>query len=209
MQVCHVPPDNPSNAQFISVAASAVPAHVAHGDQVLTGNGACSVGVGECRSTGTLICSAQGLVCDATPLSPPEATEASCNDGLDNDCDGLIDAQDDNCAPTTACASNPLWQPVDCTTPLWVWSSDRSTSTTVATADANHVLWVGDQHVALPNTCSLDGTGWVSTAVFTMTGCNASWYHLGGAYTGNCGGHDGDQVRRLTMDPLGCFDYGP
>jgi hypothetical protein len=110
-------------------------------------------------------------------------------------------------ALTSACAGNPLWQPVTGTTANWVWSSDRTTSTTVALADANHSLWVGDQHTPVPNTSSLDGTGWVSTAVFTMSGCDASWYHLGGSFTGACGGHDGDQIRRLTMNPQGCFDY--
>jgi hypothetical protein len=30
--VCHVPPDDPANAHTISVASSAVPAHLAHGD---------------------------------------------------------------------------------------------------------------------------------------------------------------------------------
>jgi hypothetical protein len=30
--ICHIPPGNPSNAQTIRVGASAVPAHLAHGD---------------------------------------------------------------------------------------------------------------------------------------------------------------------------------
>jgi len=43
---------------------------------------------------------------------PPEGTqEVSCNDGLDNDCDGLIDSADADCAPpvTCPCDSNPMW----------------------------------------------------------------------------------------------------
>jgi len=107
---------------------------------------------------------------------------------------------------STSCANSSQWQPVDCTTTSWVWTADRSYRT-VADADANGTLWVGDQHANIPTTCSLDGTGWVSTEVFTMQGCNTDWYHIGGRYTGNCGGHDGDQVRRLTMNPEGCFDY--
>ena len=35
--ICHIPPGNPDNAHTISVAQSAVPAHVAHGDTL----GAC------------------------------------------------------------------------------------------------------------------------------------------------------------------------
>ena len=32
VSVCHIPPGNPTNARIIEVAASAVPAHLAHGD---------------------------------------------------------------------------------------------------------------------------------------------------------------------------------
>jgi hypothetical protein len=32
--ICHVPPGNPSNAHTIKVDASAVPAHLAHGDSL-------------------------------------------------------------------------------------------------------------------------------------------------------------------------------
>jgi hypothetical protein len=100
------------------------------------------------------------------------------------------------------CAANPLWEPVDCTTPEWVWTSDRA-FTTAETADAARTLW--SDHWGL--TCSLTGAGWVSTETFTMAGCNDRWYHIGGRYTGDCGGHDGEDVKRLTMDDLGCYDY--
>jgi uncharacterized coiled-coil protein SlyX len=120
-------------------------------------------------------------------------------DALDTRISGLESAG-------TSCASSAVWQPVDCTTNSWVWTSDR-THPTLDAADQNGVLWVGDQHANIPNTCSLDGTGWVSTEVFTMQGCNTDWRHIGGSFSGNCGGHDGDQVRRLTMNPEGCFDY--
>ena len=32
VDICHFPPGNTDNVQFISVAPSAVPAHLAHGD---------------------------------------------------------------------------------------------------------------------------------------------------------------------------------
>ena len=32
--ICHYPPGNPSNVQVISVGASSMPKHFAHGDQV-------------------------------------------------------------------------------------------------------------------------------------------------------------------------------
>lgn len=125
--------------------------------------------------------------------------------GLDNNCDGQVD---ENCAPAgfVSCVGNPQWMPVTCTTTKWVWSADRA-FTTVSSAGENKVLWTGDQHTIIPNTCSLNGQGYVSTQVFTMSGCNTSWWHLGGTYTGACGGHDGDQVRRLSHDDAHCYAY--
>ncbi|MFT4625600.1 MAG: hypothetical protein ACI8PZ_004268 [Myxococcota bacterium] len=100
------------------------------------------------------------------------------------------------------CADNPLWTPVDCSTPEWVWSSDRG-AITVDAADAARTLWSDEWGL----TCSLSGEGWVSTETFVMSGCDSSWYHIGGRYTGNCGGHDGEDVKRLTMADMGCYDY--
>jgi hypothetical protein len=37
--ICHIPPGNPDNAHEITVSISAVPAHLAHGDDI----GACEV----------------------------------------------------------------------------------------------------------------------------------------------------------------------
>ena len=35
VDICHLPPGNPANPQLISVGASAVPAHLAHGDSLV------------------------------------------------------------------------------------------------------------------------------------------------------------------------------
>jgi hypothetical protein len=107
------------------------------------------------------------------------------------------------------CAANPLWMPVTCTIDSWVWSSDRA-YLDVPSADAAKELWTGCTHSGDGNDdgmCSLDGGGWVSVESSAMEGCDSDWYHLGGSYTGACGGHDGDTVRRLVKDPMGCYDY--
>jgi len=126
-----------------------------------------------------------------------------CDDGNDVDEDGC----DNQCVSNSTCLNNPLWMPVDCVTDQWVWSSDSINATTLEQANAQQVLWTGCSHSGVATTCSLDGTGWVSTQTFVMNGCDQSWYHIGGSYTGACGGHDGDQVRRLALGDNGCYSY--
>jgi hypothetical protein len=151
--------------------------------------------------------------------------QSECSDDIDNDDDGNIDyPQDASCESilddsedthdgnsNPDCANNPLWRPVECTTPDWVWSSDKANATDVPTADSLMELYTGDQHFGEPcaesTLGSLDGTGYVSTQQFVMQGCNTDWYHLGGWFTGDCGNHDGDIVRRLTMNVNACYDY--
>jgi hypothetical protein len=100
VDICHIPPGNPENAHIISVSANAEPPHVTnHGDKVVPEDGTCTVGVGECAVIGSLSCTAEGLVCNAEPSQPPEEVEITCDDGRDNDCDGLIDEADPDCAP--------------------------------------------------------------------------------------------------------------
>lgn len=113
------------------------------------------------------------------------------------------------CAPMN-CANNPKWTPVTCTTNQWVWTSSRANAT-LAAANAAHTLYTGCNHSGVPGDsngmCSLSGQGWVSTATQPMAGCNATWNHIGGSYTGACGGHDGDTVRRLVLNVNECYDY--
>src|SRR5690348_4127706 len=46
VDICHIPPGNPANAHTISVAPSAVPAHLAHGDTIGDCSGAEPAGTG-------------------------------------------------------------------------------------------------------------------------------------------------------------------
>ena len=108
VKVCHIPPGNPGNAHSISVSPSAVPAHLAHGDHLVSaevcdgvdndcdgivdddpgGVGqACTVGVGACAATGAVVCVDGARECDAEPGEP---TAEVC-DGVDNNCDGAVD----------------------------------------------------------------------------------------------------------------------
>lgn len=49
----------------------------------------CTVGVGTCQRTGSSVCAANGQAqCSATPGTP---SAEICGDGLDNDCDGVVD----------------------------------------------------------------------------------------------------------------------
>jgi hypothetical protein len=65
----------------------------------------CSVGLGECRRTGTKVCAPNGFgtVCDATPGTP---TPETCN-GKDDDCDGLVDYTIVAGVPTNQCQCEP------------------------------------------------------------------------------------------------------
>jgi hypothetical protein len=106
--------------------------------------------------------------------------------------------------PASHCATNSQWTPVTCTTTRWDWSTDRTIATTVSAASTNHVLAVGTGDGAM---CSLSGAGWVSTATFPVSNCNAKWYHIGGSYTGNCGGWDSTPVRHLADAADDCYAY--
>jgi hypothetical protein len=109
VKICHIPPGNPLGAQTQSVASSAVPAHLAHGDSLgpcvcppteewtcysapleTDGIGTCQRGVKTCQADG------QGYgecVGEITPVAEV------CGDGLDNDCDGETDEDCTGCVP--------------------------------------------------------------------------------------------------------------
>lgn len=108
----------------------------------------------------------------------------------------------------TKCSGHPQWKRVECTIPPsfgWEWSSHKSLSTTRESANRHRVLWVG--HLNNTSYCSLDGIGWVSRDVSAMSDCSTNWYHIGGSFTGNCYGWDGEPVRRLVLGSHDCYNY--
>lgn len=69
---------------------------------------ACTVGSGACEVHGVTVCSSNELdvICEATAGSP--GTEGppgggACGDGVDNDCDSLLDLQDPDCQEAERC----------------------------------------------------------------------------------------------------------
>ena len=59
-------------------------------DEIFELNKPCYNGLGECAQRGKTVCAADhsGVVCDAVPSQP---SAELCGDGLDNDCNGLVD----------------------------------------------------------------------------------------------------------------------
>jgi hypothetical protein len=72
----------------------------------------CTVGLGQCQSTGTVVCSPDGksTVCSAAPsLAGIEGPSGiTCEDGIDNDCDGFVDAEDPDCGSANFAVSCAL-----------------------------------------------------------------------------------------------------
>ncbi|MCB2182613.1 MAG: hypothetical protein KQH63_11335 [Desulfobulbaceae bacterium] len=62
----------------------------------------CVSGLGQCQNEGIMICSPDGLytTCSATPnlASAEGPTGPTCEDGIDNDCDGFADIDDPDCS---------------------------------------------------------------------------------------------------------------
>ena len=70
-----------------------------------------SCGQGICAATGQLICQ-NGLEVDTCIIGQPtENNETTCNDSIDNDCDGFTDGNDPDCTPTSDLAVASVSKP--------------------------------------------------------------------------------------------------
>jgi DMSO reductase family type II enzyme heme b subunit len=67
-----------------------------------------SCGVGVCGASGQLVCQGGSETDTCSPGSPTEDPEATCDDTLDNDCDGQTDGDDFNCQSQPEICDNGL-----------------------------------------------------------------------------------------------------
>jgi hypothetical protein len=98
IDICHISPDNPDHVRTLCLLVKDAAKHIRdHGDFEVGAE--CYEGVGECMMVGETVCAPGGDVCTASALFPPPEPheEKSCEDGLDNDCDGLTDGEDSDC----------------------------------------------------------------------------------------------------------------
>jgi hypothetical protein len=79
VDVCHIPPGNPANAHTINVSVNAVPAHLAHGDNL----GACGVATERCADIGGFCTAADQCFSGTTPgsFSDCSPSEVCCSQG--------------------------------------------------------------------------------------------------------------------------------
>jgi hypothetical protein len=78
-------------------------------DEAFALGGACTVGLGVCAATGVRVCSADGLGTSCSVMAGTGSVEnddATCTNGLDDDCDGFPDCTDDDCVTTPACTTS-------------------------------------------------------------------------------------------------------
>ena len=68
---------------------------------------ACPLDCGAPPTCGDGICNGSETLCTCGDCGTPPGAELSCSDGLDDDCDGLVDCADGDCADTSTCACLP------------------------------------------------------------------------------------------------------
>jgi hypothetical protein len=67
----------------------------------------CPLDCGAPPVCGDGVCNGAETVCSCSDCGTPPGAELSCTDGLDDDCDGLVDCADGDCANDPTCACLP------------------------------------------------------------------------------------------------------
>ena len=98
VQLCHIPPGNPDGFHTITISASALSAHLAHGDL----GGACDE---NCQA----LCDEDGDVCTIAECDP----SGGCAPADPVDCDDRNLCTTDSCDPDLGCGNTP----VECNAP--------------------------------------------------------------------------------------------
>jgi hypothetical protein len=116
----------------------------------------CTVGTGVCQKTGVIVCDlGGGTKCSVTAgTGSPENTPGAgkCVDGLDNDCDGLVDLADPGCQTAEKCDGKDN-------------DGDGLIDEDFPTLGQACSTGVGACHADGVRVCSADGTGTVCNAV--------------------------------------------
>ncbi|MCB9528401.1 MAG: SUMF1/EgtB/PvdO family nonheme iron enzyme [Myxococcales bacterium] len=155
----------------------------------------CSDGLGICRDEGTLACAGPaGIACTAAAQNDRQRPE-ECN-GLDDDCDGVVDEDSDLTVNVPAVAGVPAYS-------IYVYEASR-TDASAATAGQSFARacskpgalpWVNVDYATAADACAAAGLRLCSAAEWgrACAGPAAQSYPYGNAYDGQrCNGLDYD-----------------
>ncbi len=125
-----------------------------------------SCGTGECSSTGQILCQDGTEVNSCTPDTPAEATELTC-DGLDNDCDGLVD---ESCQPAIKVSKVLLSEDFSSGIPdTWsvsgAWNTENSCGKSIGDP-------LTEPFAIADSSCMETGVDELVTEPFNTTSCN-------------------------------------
>lgn len=94
VQVCHIPPDNPSHYHTITISENALEAHLGHGDFP-----------GSCYANAEALCD-DGNPCTIDAMDPQ--TETCLTDHAPVNCDDSNPCTNDSCDPASGCQYAPV-----------------------------------------------------------------------------------------------------